>query len=82
MPAQAHWPPETNSDEPHCLLPSDGAHLPFLEIFQRWDDNPGVSSVGTMDCLAVVPQSLLREAFRVAELLRTLRPNWQPGFAK
>jgi len=46
----------------------------LLVIFQRRDFHQGAFGVGAMNGLAVVPQSLLGESFRVAACLGAFRP--------
>ena len=50
------------------------SHVLFV-IFQRRNFHQGPFRVGAMHGLAVVPQSLLREPFRVANGLGTFRPS-------
>ena len=60
------------ASEPHCYQRSS---WPLFIIFQRRDFHQGAFGVGAMHGLAVVPQSLLREPFRVAQRLCTFRPG-------
>ena len=59
---------------------NDPLGLGLLLIFpEGWNDDVSVAGIGTMDRLAVVAESLLGEALRIAGRLGTLRPGVAVG---
>ncbi len=59
----------------HDEIAGLGCYCPLFVIFQRRNFHQGGLGVGPMHRLAIVPQSLLRESFRVANGLGPFRPS-------